>query len=736
MLPNLNLDDRTYAQIMERARQAIHRHSPEWTDENAHDPGMTLLEMFSWLTEAQQYYINRVTARNELKFLQLLGMEPQEAISAKTEVQFTGVKEECLLPAGTRLRADTIVFETDSPLWLLPHHIERIVVQHDDTAVMHAWEGLRSPEFALFGTEGKSGSSFCIGLDAPLPVNQPLHLTFDLASNRRVPRNPIDTTIQPSPLAVLRWEFYGDGQWQPIELRDDTTFELTFDGDLHMTLPGMMTPYALYPATDRPRYWLRCTLIESGYETPPVLRHVLINTVHAREGRGTIVCQQTGWDGSGRPVLVWSHQLARPGNVEVRVHEHDGWHIWQTVDDLQLCGSEDRCCVLTEDADSSRLYVYFGDGTHGRRLPAGHGNIVLIAWEDSWKHRRYAGTGTGMPDQRYSVASPEESLCLLRIQTASSDTKGKLLHWHEWTRVANFDSSGPEDRHFRYDERTGEIVFGDNRHGRAPERAAYPNIVMIARTLGGGERGNIRSGVLQLDDIQSYDPTHLLRASNYTHGHGGQGAETLLSAKRRLADSLHEVERAITVDDYETIAMRTPGLRVGRVKALPLYVSGLAGYPQRKAPGQMTLVVVPYTEHRKPEPSPLFLQAVRRYVDRYRMLGTELHVIGPQYIQANVQAHIVVEPHLKGRESVFLNALDEYFDPLGREREFGKTIRSGNLHNWLARIPGVLYVSDLWITAEGSGAVRDESGNIRIPPHALTYAGNHEVQLFTVSEVR
>ncbi len=734
MLPNLNLDDRTYAQIMERARQSIHRHSPEWTDENAHDPGMTLLEMFSWLTEAQQYYINRVTARNELKFLQLLGVEPHQVAAAETEVQFTGVTEEVILPTGTRLHAQQMVFETESPLWLLPHHIERVVVQHGNTAVMHAWEGLRSPEFALFGTEGKPGSSFCIGFDQPLPVRRPLHLTFDLARSSRFPRNPVDPEIRCAPLAVLQWEFYGEGQWHPVELRRDTTLELTFDGDLHLTLPGKMSAYALYPATDRPRYWLRCTLLDSGYETPPVLRHLLINTVRAREGISHIVCHQTGWDGAGRSVLTWSHQLAQPERVEVRIREKDGWHVWRPVEDLELCAASDRCYVLTEDAEHSRLFVYFGDGEHGQKLPPGADHILLVAWEDGWQQRRYGGTGTGMPDQRHVIATPDESLCQLRVQIAAPDLRGNLMSWHEWTRVTNFDSSGPEDRHFQYDERTGELVFGDNRHGRAPERASRPNIAIVAHTAGGGERGNIRSGVLQLDD--SYVQYRGLRATNYTHGHGGHATETLKSAKRRLTDSLYEVERAITADDYETIAMRTPGLRVGRVKALPLYVSGLAGYPQRKAPGQMTLVVVPYTDQRRPDPSPLFLQAVERYVNRYRMLGTELHVIGPQYIQANVQAHIVVEPHLKGREELFLTALNEYFDPLGREREFGKTIRSGNLHNWLARIPGVLYVSDLWITAEGSGAIRDESGNIRIPPHALTYAGEHEVQLFTTTEIR
>ena len=46
-----NLDDRTFAQLVEEARRASSATSPTWTDLSPHDPGITLVELFAYLTE-------------------------------------------------------------------------------------------------------------------------------------------------------------------------------------------------------------------------------------------------------------------------------------------------------------------------------------------------------------------------------------------------------------------------------------------------------------------------------------------------------------------------------------------------------------------------------------------------------------------------------------------------------------------------------------------------------------
>ena len=51
MLKVPKLDDLTYEQMMQRAVSRIPSMTEEWTDFNHHDPGITVLQMYAWLTE-------------------------------------------------------------------------------------------------------------------------------------------------------------------------------------------------------------------------------------------------------------------------------------------------------------------------------------------------------------------------------------------------------------------------------------------------------------------------------------------------------------------------------------------------------------------------------------------------------------------------------------------------------------------------------------------------------------
>ena len=67
-----NLDDRTYADLVQEALLMLPRYAPEWTNHNPSDPGITLIELLAYFTEMLIYRLNRVTRENKLRFLQLL----------------------------------------------------------------------------------------------------------------------------------------------------------------------------------------------------------------------------------------------------------------------------------------------------------------------------------------------------------------------------------------------------------------------------------------------------------------------------------------------------------------------------------------------------------------------------------------------------------------------------------------------------------------------------------------
>ncbi len=71
-IPLPNLDDRTYAELVELAYSQIPIEYPEWTDRNPSDTGIILIELLAWLTEMLLYRVDRIPDRNIETFLKLL----------------------------------------------------------------------------------------------------------------------------------------------------------------------------------------------------------------------------------------------------------------------------------------------------------------------------------------------------------------------------------------------------------------------------------------------------------------------------------------------------------------------------------------------------------------------------------------------------------------------------------------------------------------------------------------
>src|SRR5712691_3820791 len=130
-LPVPNLDDRHFQDLVDEAKRRIPRYCPTWTDHNVSDPGVTLVELFAWMTEQYIYRLNQVPDRNLITFLNLIGMRLEPAQPAKGDITFTlsaapTPERSVIIPKWTEVateRAETeeaIVFTTDADAKALP----------------------------------------------------------------------------------------------------------------------------------------------------------------------------------------------------------------------------------------------------------------------------------------------------------------------------------------------------------------------------------------------------------------------------------------------------------------------------------------------------------------------------------------------------------------------------------------------------------------------------------------
>jgi len=76
------IDDRSFDDLVREALARLPANAPEWTNHNASDPGITLVELFAYFTEILLYRMGRVPAASKLQFLRLLQGQPALEVPA------------------------------------------------------------------------------------------------------------------------------------------------------------------------------------------------------------------------------------------------------------------------------------------------------------------------------------------------------------------------------------------------------------------------------------------------------------------------------------------------------------------------------------------------------------------------------------------------------------------------------------------------------------------------------
>lgn len=962
-LPQPNLDDKTFAALVAEATKLIPRHAPEWTDHNRHDPGITFVELFSWLAEMQQFYLNRVGDESRLKFLKLLGIRPQGSTQARADVTFSGAADDSLVvPRGAKLStAEGLTFETEETLRVVAAQLKKVLSSSKNTLKDNTESnGISGLSFYAFGEDAGVGRRLYVGLDRALPPKEEVFLTVKLYEGYRVARGSHgDEAESVVPSALVGWEYYGGGDWRPLgivsevervlgltigdetsaaagcfkqkddflklirptfayrhlpaaareffdaaaesagspnalrralydtpflALKGDETLMLSRSGRLRFTAPPDMAPRLVHPFEDN-LYWLRATVLDGAYELPPRIETIRLNTVPAAQRDTSSEVISFTSDGSAGQSFEADSYLAVGGVNVVQVREHDGrWKDWEEVDsdeDLEGAGPNDERYALKKDVEAGKVRLLFGDGVRGRIPPEGKDVVRLVSYLPSFEEPRVLGRSNGLPNQTFTFrqtpvvpatlvvqvaeraraervsTDAKEVACLLRfsrsrefavwskagpdlceikltleakqeicnvevrerlrgalkfrpdqlskcevafdeevavfsfesmragevvecdyyvevgegggnvhgevvISLAAScptvveqspstvveyEPKREQARWRDWTRVDDFDASGPEDAHFVLDPCGGQIRFGDGVNGDIPEAPAgesEENVRVVSFQTGGGAAGNVSALALQSlarpFHVEVDERLFNLKVEQRAAAADGGDAEALEDAEARARRDLKTQYRAVTDSDLEYLALNTPGLRVARARAIPLYAPGLKNYPQAQAPASVSVVVVPYSTALRPFPSEGFVRTVCRHLDRHRLLTTRVYVIGPEYVGVSVRATVKLFPEFGQNETLarVQKSLDDFLRPLPADDDtdaegwpFGRTVYRSEIYQLIESVEGVDCVEKVTLAASGVGVARSAEGNILIPPQSLVYPAGHSIEIVT-----
>jgi predicted phage baseplate assembly protein len=381
---------RRYADLVELGLSRLPALAPLHTDHNAHDPGITLMELLAAVAEAQLYAVGRIRRDERDAFAALMGVRPHGTRPASGLLWPDRSRPDA--PANTYrtsfvIDGDTSVRLRDSPqpafhpvrplLWA-PCKLRQLTLRTARGAIQQFLAlNERGVGFMPFGESAGHGDKFVLSFEAAspqglLPPTLAMPESTCWAIGVRV-ADSVDearsTVAKGSPLSAV---LIADQRRLDVPIVEDTSSGMLRTGYLLLDLSAVKFSPASFAIEFRaPR----------GLDRAPRVLQVQPNVVpitQRREIRDELL-MLTGEPG-------FSHRLEHPGlcfepgSEAVRIISREAAEtaIWQRCDDLSTQGPSDRAFEL--DIPSER--VRFGNGVNGIRAQAKPAMLLNYAVSD------------------------------------------------------------------------------------------------------------------------------------------------------------------------------------------------------------------------------------------------------------------------------------------------------------------------------------------------------------------
>ena len=710
LLPNL--DDQSFEEIVQVAINQIKKYGNDWNDIDIHDPGITFIELLAYLKKEQQSKINHVGAKSLSKFLKLLGIEAEYAQGSKAMVYFNCTEDRCL-PKGTKLKASNMVFETQKTAKLYANSIKSVGYQKQDTLLLYKYNPESARTLHLFGRNAKELRSFYIGFERALVSKEEIHLYLEIETEQGLQRNPIIEEDSFIPLAKVLWEYYGekDGKagWHPLEIIKDETYGFLYSGQLSFKVNGEHLPYE---ERGEKVFLLRVKAVKYEYEVFPKLTRIWFNSLAVVQQN--TLCESIYFnykDFKDNQMLLYSY-LGLEGRYNLYIKNGGEWQAAEERGIVyllkQLEGLELRLGT-SKRAELATLFEGFEE----------HDAVLkLVIYDNKFYDKRMIGSSNGTAEQIFLLQEEEPAILYkdFEIMGAREASVGQRVI-EEWKKVNTLDEWGPTSKVYLFNPEIKGLQFGDNLKGKVPSIGRDNLFITSYKTTQGAE-GNIRAGLInRFDKKEWFEGIEVFQLQGAEGGKLGESTQVLLE---RAMASMKNLERAITLEDYERIAKSTQGLCMVNATAIPLYKPGLIDYPKKKAENTMTVVVEPAGPIEGQQKLESYLENVKKQLNKSKLLTTQLYVTMPEYIGVQIYGEVIVSSHYKDAKELIHQALEKYILDT-QKNKLGATLFHGGLCSAIELLECVINVRYLQLEMNHEKVRRNALGDLIIPPHGRTY---------------
>jgi uncharacterized phage protein gp47/JayE len=298
------------------------------------------------------------------------------------------------------------------------------------------------------------------------------------------------------------------------------------------------------------------------------------------------------------------------------------------------------------------------------------------------------GTSSGLANQEFYIYEPgvvDNSLVVY---------VGQGVAFGSWRYVDSLADYGPNSLIFttRIDEDgSTTVVFGDGVNGAIPPvnqliSALYKNSLGIA----GNVIANAIKEVTFIPGNGNPEALSYLSVSNASAAIGGADADSLEQLRKGIKSAIISRKRAVTLEDYEKLAMQVSG--VAKVKAVAGVYSSVTLYVQSPDDGSTTPGIYNGSTTTAWNTS---AAAISAYLEDKIPVGTTVTVQNPTYVPIYLTVALTLADQYK-HSAVKLAVSKALLNPGGLfhydKNEFGRSIPKSSVIATIAGIEGVVSV--------------------------------------------
>jgi predicted phage baseplate assembly protein len=373
-LPEIQLDDRGFQDLVKEARERIGQSCPEWTEHNVSDPGITLIEQFAWMTDLMLYRLNRIPDKLHIALMELLGIQLDPPAAARVGVLFRvaqGFEGAVRIPATTEVGTrrvsgeDAIVFQVEEEFTIEPLRPEAYVLSRGgQIQALKMIDGAARPlgnDQHAFANPPQEGDALYLGFSSPVG-RLVLEVNLEASQARGAGVDPANPP--------LVWEVSaGDRTWVPATVLADGTGGFNRgSGAVELQMPPRSGAQAVGA---QKLHWVRCRyaprepadgeLAGARYDRPPEITQIsarpvgaLVDASHSVLVRTEVLGTSDGTPGQ-RFSLRSAPALPLAANERLEVlesaasqeeRERQEWQPWEARESLADSGSDDQHFVI------------------------------------------------------------------------------------------------------------------------------------------------------------------------------------------------------------------------------------------------------------------------------------------------------------------------------------------------------------------------------------------------------